>query len=81
MSPEERQEALERHGLTEGPDGFDITLRGLQKALKRALTLRGEGNEEAARMLALSPEDPLRWEYCRCLQIEAFSAEAYRSGI
>ncbi|MCX4608698.1 hypothetical protein [Streptomyces mirabilis] len=81
MSPEARQEALERHGLTEGPDGLDVTLGGLQRALKRALALRDEGDEEAARMLALSPEDLLRWEYCRCIQIEAFPAEVHRSGI
>lgn len=78
---EERQEALDRHGLTESQDGFEVTLRGLQTALKRALALRDEGGEEAARMLALSPEDPFRWEYCRCIQIEAFHAEAHRSGI
>lgn len=43
MIPEERQEALERHGLTEGPDGFELTVRGFQRASRRALALRNEG--------------------------------------
>ncbi|MFE9865895.1 hypothetical protein ACFYPZ_24675 [Streptomyces sp. NPDC005506] len=78
MSPEERQEALEEHGLTETQDGFVLSLRGFQKAAQRAWALRDEGDEEASRMLALDPDDPLRWEYSRCLQIEAFSSEVRR---
>ncbi|MET4646091.1 RES domain-containing protein [Streptomyces atratus] len=79
MGPEVRQEALERHGLTESQDGFVLSRRGFQKAARRARALRDEGDEEAARMLALDPDDPVRWEYARCLQIEAFHDEWYES--
>ncbi|MDC2953357.1 hypothetical protein PO587_02685 [Streptomyces gilvifuscus] len=76
MTPEEiRQEALERHGLEEGPDGFTLTLSGFQRASRRALVLRERGDREAVQMLALSPDDPFRWEYCRRIQIEAFTVE------
>ncbi|WP_371538426.1 hypothetical protein OG210_21990 [Streptomyces sp. NBC_00466] len=78
MTPEERQEALRRHGLTETQDGYALSLRGFQKAARRALDLRKLGDLEAARMLALSPEDSLRWEYARCLQIDAFTSEIQR---
>ncbi len=77
MIEEGRQEALERHGLTEEPDGFVLSLRGFQKAMRRARALRDQGDGEAIRMLALDASDPLRWEYARCIQIDAFS----RSGI
>ncbi|MET8185701.1 hypothetical protein ABZV15_07875 [Streptomyces sp. NPDC005246] len=79
MSPEERQEALERHGLTETQDGFVLSLRGFQRAARRALELRKQGDQEAVRMLALPPDDPLRWEYALCIQIEAFRDEWYES--
>lgn len=39
--------------VDETPDGLDVTLRGLQKAIKKALELRAWGNEGAAGMLAL----------------------------
>ncbi|MEU6651307.1 hypothetical protein ACWDA7_13925 [Streptomyces sp. NPDC001156] len=81
MRPEERQEVLERHGLKETQDGFELAMRGFQKASKRALELRKQGDAEATRILALSPEDPLRWEYARCIQIDSFAAEVHRSGI
>ncbi|ROP53306.1 hypothetical protein [Streptomyces sp. PanSC9] len=81
MNPEARQEALKRRGLTETQDGFELTVQGFQKASRRAQDLRKHGDAEAVRTLALSPEDPLRWEYCRCIQIEAFTAEARASGI
>lgn len=77
---EECQEALERHGLTETPDGLALTLGGFHKASRRALDLRQQGDPEAVRMLALEPSDPLRWEYARCIQIEAFTTEIH-SGI
>ncbi|MBL1104915.1 hypothetical protein JK361_09965 [Streptomyces sp. 5-8] len=80
MNHEGRQKALRRHGLTETQDGFELTAQGFQKASRRAQGLREQGDPEAVRMLALSPEDPLRWEYCRCIQIEAFTAEARASG-
>ncbi|OKI67550.1 hypothetical protein AMK15_06120 [Streptomyces sp. MJM1172] len=80
MTPESRQEALERHGLAETNEGFTVTLKGFQKGVQRALTLRAHGDEEAARMLALPPTHPTRWEYARCLQIDAFTREAHRSG-
>ncbi|MEU1366618.1 hypothetical protein ABZ454_10835 [Streptomyces sp. NPDC005803] len=77
MSPEARQEDLERHGLAEEPDGYLLSLRGFQAGMRAARALRDQGDEEAVRLLALDASDPLRWEYARCLQIEAFS----RSGI
>ncbi|MGW3734746.1 hypothetical protein [Streptomyces sp. NPDC005148] len=77
-SPEERQEALEEHGLTETQDGFVLSLRGFQKAAQRARALRDQGDQEAARMLALGPDDPVRWEYSRCIQIDSFSSEVHR---
>ncbi|MGA5467816.1 hypothetical protein ACPCUK_03120 [Streptomyces arboris] len=80
MHDERRQDALQRHGLTETQDGFTVTVAGFQKAGQRAQDLRAEGNEEAARMLALGTTDPVRWEYARCLQIDAFSKEAHESG-
>ncbi|MER0429922.1 hypothetical protein [Streptomyces microflavus] len=80
MHDERRQDVLQRHGLTETQDGFTVTLAGFQKAAQRARGLRATGNEEAARMLALDPADPARWEYARCLQIDAFSKEAHESG-
>lgn len=80
MHPEVRQEALDRHGLTETQGGFTVTLKGFQKAAERARGLRAQGNQEAARMLALEPSDPVRWSYAKCLQIEAFSREAHESG-
>jgi hypothetical protein len=76
-----RQEALERHGLEESPDGFQMTLRGFRAASRRALDLRKQGDPEAARILALPSDDPLRWEFARCIQIEAFTAEVRESGI
>ncbi|MFJ3359553.1 hypothetical protein [Streptomyces anthocyanicus] len=79
MNPEARQEALTRYGLTEIEDGFEMTLVGFQQASRRALELRGQGDPEATRMLSLSPEDPLRWEYCRCIQIDAFTGDARQS--
>ncbi|CAM5333151.1 hypothetical protein [Streptomyces aurantiogriseus] len=81
MNPETRQEALRRHGLTESADGYDLTPQGFQRASRRALTLREQGDREAARMLALDPSNPLRWEYARCIQIDAYTAEVHHSGI
>ncbi|MFD8685341.1 hypothetical protein [Streptomyces sp. NPDC059651] len=81
MIPEERQEALEGHGLTEAQDGFVLSLWGFQAAMRTARALRGQGNEEAIRMMALDASDPLRWEYARAIQIEAFSIEIHRSRI
>ncbi|MFF9210456.1 MULTISPECIES: hypothetical protein [unclassified Streptomyces] len=78
---EERQGTLSHHGLVETPDGFALTLAGFQKASQRALDLRRQGDQEAIRMLALPSDDPLRWEYCRCLQIDSFTAEAHQAGI
>jgi hypothetical protein len=80
MTREARQEVLERHGLVESGDGFTVTLKGFQRAAQRARDLRAQGNQEAARTLALSPDHPLRWEYARCLQIEAFTNDAAESG-
>ncbi|WP_328683174.1 hypothetical protein [Streptomyces sp. NBC_00343] len=80
MTREARQEVLERHGLVESGDGFTVTLKGFQRAARRARDLRAQGNEEAARMVALSPDHPLRWEFARCLQIEAFSNEMSDTG-
>jgi hypothetical protein len=77
MSPGERQETLRRHGLTETEDGFELTLRGFQ----RALALRERGDREAARRLALNPPDPLRWEFARCLAIDSFTTEVHQSEI
>ncbi|MGW0136265.1 hypothetical protein [Streptomyces sp. NPDC003299] len=76
-----RQEALERHGLTESPDGFELTAEGFRKASQRALELRRQGDLEAADILGLDPTDPLRWEFCRCLQIDSFTTEAHQAGI
>ncbi|WP_448319257.1 hypothetical protein [Streptomyces sp. CO7] len=70
-----RHAELERCGLTETEDGLDITLWGYQSAMRRAQELRAQGNEEAARVLALSPEDPLRWEYARCIQLDALTRD------
>ncbi|MFD0210840.1 hypothetical protein ACFVH9_17305 [Streptomyces hirsutus] len=81
MSTEERQEALSRHGLVETEDGFELTLAGFRKASRRALDFRKQGDPEAARMLALGPSDPLRWEYARCLAIDSFTAEVHQSRI
>ncbi|MFF3558939.1 hypothetical protein ACFYXS_02705 [Streptomyces sp. NPDC002574] len=67
--------------MTETPDGLDVTLRGYQRAMRRALELRAEGNEEAARMLSLAADDPARWEYARCVQLEGYWAEIHESGI
>ncbi|MBZ6258904.1 hypothetical protein KVH22_25645 [Streptomyces olivaceus] len=78
---EQYLEALRRHGLTETEDGFALTVQGFQKGSRRALALRDQGDPEAIRMLSLAPEDPARWEYCRCIQIDAFTAEVRRSGI
>ncbi|MET9051777.1 hypothetical protein ABZW50_11565 [Streptomyces bacillaris] len=75
-----RQGALQRHGLTETQDGFTVTLEGFQRATERARGLRAQGNQEAARMLALGTADPVRWEYAKGLQIETFSREAHESG-
>ncbi|GAA5078756.1 hypothetical protein [Streptomyces similanensis] len=77
---EERQEALSRHGLTETQDGFELTAEGFLKASRRALGLRRQDDQEAIRILALPSDDPLRWEYCRCIQIEAYTDEVHRSG-
>jgi hypothetical protein len=81
MSPDARQGALQRHGLTETQDGFALTAQGFQRASRRALDLRKQGDPEAARMLALPSDDPLRWEYARCIQIDAFTTEMHCSGI
>ncbi|MET7347434.1 hypothetical protein [Streptomyces mirabilis] len=81
MGSDARQAALERHGLTESQDGFDMTLRGLQRGLGRARALRAQGDPEALRMRALDPSDPVRVRYALCIQIEAFHAELHRSGI
>lgn len=70
-----RQEALERHGLVETPDGIELTLSGLQRASKRAVDLRAQGDPEAASALALEPSDPRRWQFMRCLALDAFSRE------
>ncbi|MEV5429086.1 hypothetical protein [Streptomyces sp. NPDC052701] len=75
------QEALERYGLTETSDGFALTLKGFQRASRRALDLRKQGDPEAIRVLALPPDDPLRWEYARCLQIDSFVSEVHHSEI
>jgi hypothetical protein len=63
------------------PEGLDVTWQGFQRAARRALELRDAGSEEAARMVALSPDHPLRWEYARCIQIEAFTDEVHETGI
>jgi hypothetical protein len=81
MNSEARQDALRRHGLTETQDGFELTAEGFRKASTRALDLRKRGDPEAERMLVLSPEDPRRWEYARCIQIDAYTAEVHQSGI
>jgi hypothetical protein len=81
VNPEVRQEALRRHGLTETRDGYELTALGFRRASQRALALRKEGDPEAARMLALDPGDPLRWEFARCLQIDSFVSEVHHSGI
>jgi hypothetical protein len=36
MTPEERQGLLAEYGLTENECGFGLTLRGLQRGLRRA---------------------------------------------
>ncbi|WP_413757179.1 hypothetical protein [Streptomyces sp. MMBL 11-3] len=51
MTPEARQEALDRHGLIETPDGCELTLSGLQRASRRAVELRPRGTVKR----------PLRW--------------------
>ncbi|AMW13337.1 hypothetical protein A4E84_29875 [Streptomyces qaidamensis] len=81
MNPEARQEALRRHGLGETEDGFELTLAGYQKASRRALILRDQGDPEAIQILALASSDPRRWEYARCLAIDAFTADVRQSGI
>ncbi|NEA52001.1 hypothetical protein [Streptomyces sp. SID10815] len=80
MNPEARQEALRYHGLVESKDGLALTVQGFRKASRRALELREQGDPEAVRMFTLDPGDPLRWEYCRCIQIEAYTDEVHRSG-
>ena len=75
MNPDVRQEALSRNGLTETQDGYELTALGFRRASQRALVLREQGDPEATRMLALDPSDPLRWEFCRALQIDVFTAE------
>jgi hypothetical protein len=72
---------LARHGLTETQDGFALTAQGFQRASRRALDLRKQGDPEATRILALPSDDPLRWEYARCIQIDAFTIEVHQSGI
>lgn len=47
----------------ESDDDFNVTLAGFQKAARRALALQAQGDQEAARMLALDTSDPARWEY------------------
>ncbi|MFD9920627.1 hypothetical protein [[Kitasatospora] papulosa] len=81
MSPEDRQKALERHGLTEEPDGYVLSLRGFQAGMRTARALRDQGDEEAVRMLALDASDPLRWEFARIIQISAFTSYIHRLGI
>ncbi|WP_326755121.1 hypothetical protein OH738_10670 [Streptomyces hirsutus] len=75
MIPDERQAALERHGLRETPDGYELLLRGFQRASERALALRAQGDREAAWALALGPSDERRWEFCRCVALDALSRE------
>ncbi|MFE0451624.1 hypothetical protein ACFW2D_10085 [Streptomyces sp. NPDC058914] len=81
MSNGARQEALSRHGLVETEDGYELTLAGFRRASKRAQDLRKQGDPEADRILALPSDDPLRWEFCRCLAIDAFTTEIHGSGI
>jgi hypothetical protein len=81
VDSEARQVVLERHGLTESPNGFEVTLRGLQKGLERARALRAQGEEEATRMLLLDASHPVRTQYVLNIQIEAFHEEVWCSGI
>jgi hypothetical protein len=72
---QERQALLAEHGLVEDRWGSLAlgSLRGLQQGSRRALRLREQGHEEAARMLRLPTDDPLRLRFLEALQIEAFS--------
>ncbi|MEU7366621.1 hypothetical protein AB0B92_13660 [Streptomyces hygroscopicus] len=67
--------------MIETPDGFTLTVRGLQKAAQRALALRAEGDEEAACIWSLDPGDPRRIEFALGLALDAFSREMHQSGI
>jgi hypothetical protein len=75
MSREERQEALERLGLTETELGYVLTVEGFRRASRRAVELRAGGDPEAAEMLALDPSDERRWEIAKAIQLDALSRE------
>lgn len=71
MTPEERRALLAEYGLTEDQHGFGLVLRGLQRGLRRAYELRGQGNAECAEILALDAADERRAQLALALQIEA----------
>lgn len=73
MTTLERQALLAEHGLTEDEDGFGLTLRGLQRGLRRAYALREQGNAECCEILALDAADERRARLALHLQIEALS--------
>jgi hypothetical protein len=71
-SPEERRTLLAEHGLTEDENGFGLVLRGLQRGLRRAYSLREQGDAECAQILALDAGDERRARLALNIQIEAF---------
>lgn len=73
MIPEERQTLLGEYGLTEDERGFGLTLRGLQRGLRRAYELRERGNAECTAILALDAADERRAKLALAIQIEAFT--------
>jgi hypothetical protein len=72
MTHGERHALLTEYGLTEDGDGFGLTLRGLQRGLRRAYELREQGNAECAEILALNAADERRAKLALAIQIEAF---------
>ncbi|MET9222221.1 hypothetical protein ABZX65_26120 [Streptomyces sp. NPDC003300] len=75
VTPRKREALLAEHGLTEDEYGFGLTLRGLQRGLRRAYELREQGNVECGQILALDAADERRAWLALAIQLEAFHEE------
>lgn len=73
MTSGERRALLDEHGITEDGNGFGLTLRGLQRGLRRAYELREQGNAECREILALDAADERRAKLALAIQVEAFT--------